>query len=341
MKDPKISVIIPCYNVEAYIRQCLDSLRSQTLGIENLELIVVNDASKDGTLSILLEYEKENPEHMTVINLPENQKQGKARNIGMQYARGKYIGFVDSDDWIEPEMYQQLYEKAVLYDCDMVSCGLYRNYTDGNSVCYGAAKDGLVKRDRNVLEGNTLIQIQEGSIVTKIFKKAMIVENDLQFPEGLCFEDNYWYPLAMCYVRNYYLFDQCYYHYRENPHSTVMEKNQERLFDRLEIEEKKLRKMEMLGVRQRFQDEIEMSFISLYYTNTLVSMARNFETVPYERFLEICEGVKRECPGYRTNPYLDEPRFKIEKIVIQMLDMNLSREEFQQIMREWKECGAL
>ncbi|MEG1946221.1 MAG: glycosyltransferase [Lachnospiraceae bacterium] len=341
MRHPKISVIIPCYNVERYVQQCLESVLYQTIGMENLEIIAINDASTDGTLEILLDYEKQNTEHMTVINLPKNQKQGTARNIGMQYAKGDYIGFVDSDDWIEPQMYEKLYEKAVLYDCDLVSCGLLRDYTDGRSMSFGGEIEGVVKRDKNVLEGNTLIETQEGSIVTKIFKKSLILDHELWFPEKIYYEDNYWYPIVLLYIRNYYLINQYYYHYRENLNSTLMLDDDDRLFDRLIIEKMKLKKLEEMKVRERFFDRIEIDFIHMYYTNTLISIARHFKKIPYKRFLDICDEIREECPNYKINPYLETPRFRIDKIMIQMIEMNLSQEELEQIIEEWKKSERL
>ena len=131
---PKISIILPCYNVEKYIKRCAKSLIEQSIGIENLELIFVNDASADLTLSMLAEIEQEYPNASLVINMPENRKQGAARNIGLQYANADYIGFVDYYDWIEPNMYEKLYLKMNEYNCDLASCYPFEDYPDGRSI---------------------------------------------------------------------------------------------------------------------------------------------------------------------------------------------------------------
>ena len=96
--QPLISVIIPCYNVSKYLDRCMDSLLKQTIGYNKLELIFINDASTDNTLDMLLGYEEKYPDTVLVINLEENKKQGFARNLALEYATGKYIGYVDSDD---------------------------------------------------------------------------------------------------------------------------------------------------------------------------------------------------------------------------------------------------
>lgn len=115
-----VSIIVPCYQVEKYIRRCVDSIINQSIGFENIELILVDDASTDGTLEILRKYEKMYP-GIIVIECEKNGRQGTARNIGLQYATGKYIGFVDADDWIEPDMYEHMYLIAEEYSVDRKS----------------------------------------------------------------------------------------------------------------------------------------------------------------------------------------------------------------------------
>lgn len=112
MSLPQISVVVPVYNVAKYLQQCIDSLMAQTI-LDKLELIFVNDASPDNCIEILRENEKKHPDKIKVIDSKENLCQGGARNLGMRQARGEYIGFVDSDDFVAPTMYERLYDKAV------------------------------------------------------------------------------------------------------------------------------------------------------------------------------------------------------------------------------------
>ena len=121
---PAVSIVIPVFNVEKYIGKCLDSLISQTL--HNIEIICVNDCSTDKSLDILRDYEaKDN--RIVVIDLPRNIKQGGARNVGIKKARAPFLGFVDSDDWVSLDMYENLYTLAVTHDAEMV-CGDYFQY---------------------------------------------------------------------------------------------------------------------------------------------------------------------------------------------------------------------
>ena len=122
MAKPLVSVLIPVYNVEKYLERCLDSILKQTL--TKIEIICVNDGSTDNSLSILKEYQKKDS-RIIIVN-KENGGLPSARNAGLDRAEGKYVGFVDSDDYIEPNMFQKLYDTA---ESEKVGgCHLRREY---------------------------------------------------------------------------------------------------------------------------------------------------------------------------------------------------------------------
>ena len=116
----KVSVIVPVYNVEAYLERCLDSLVKQTL--EEMEIIVVNDGTKDNSQAIIDRYAAAYPQKVISL-IKENGGLSDARNYGIPYAHGEYIGFVDSDDYLNVTMYQKLYDRAAETDSDIVFCG--------------------------------------------------------------------------------------------------------------------------------------------------------------------------------------------------------------------------
>ncbi len=122
MSAPKISVIVPVYNCEAYLQQCIDSLRAQTL--EDIEMIFVCDASPDGSLAILRRAEGEDA-RVRVVAFSENRGVSAARNAGIELATGEFIGFCDGDDWIEPDMYEKLYDAA--RGADVSFCRVYKD----------------------------------------------------------------------------------------------------------------------------------------------------------------------------------------------------------------------
>lgn len=126
MIQPKVSIIIPVYNVEKYLDRCINSLKNQT--IEDIEIILVDDASSDSSPHICDEAEKQDGRIKVIHKI--NEGAGKARNAALEIARGKYIGFVDSDDYVEPEMFEILYNTAEKYDSDLVMSGVL--FVDGN-----------------------------------------------------------------------------------------------------------------------------------------------------------------------------------------------------------------
>lgn len=126
MSQPKVSIIIPVYNVEKYLERCINSLRNQTL--EDIEIILVDDSSKDSSLELCNKFAEEDA-RIKVIH-KENEGAGMARNAALKVATGEYYGFVDSDDYVAPDMFETLYNKAIKYNSDLVMSGVL--FVDGN-----------------------------------------------------------------------------------------------------------------------------------------------------------------------------------------------------------------
>ena len=120
---PKVSVIVPVYNVEKYLSDCLDSLIKQTL--KDIEIICVDDGSTDNSHKILLEYARK--DDRILVLQQENSKQGTARNKGLEIAKGEYIGFVDSDDWVDEDFYEKLYIAAIEKDSDIATSSILKH----------------------------------------------------------------------------------------------------------------------------------------------------------------------------------------------------------------------
>ena len=118
----KVSVIIPCFNATKYLPKCFMSLVQQTIGIDQIELIFVDDAStdEDATWNMLQEFERAYPESIMILKLEENMRQGGARNVALQYATGEYIAFVDADDFVADNFLLETYEKVKESDADII-----------------------------------------------------------------------------------------------------------------------------------------------------------------------------------------------------------------------------
>lgn len=133
-----ISVLVPVYNVEPYLAQCLESICSQTL--RELEIVCVDDASTDGSLSILREFAERDP-RVKVVQAPENGGLSRSRNLAMSHAVGEYLFLVDSDDWLETDLLEEMYRRAKALDADRLACGFRYYYESaprpGGSVSAG------------------------------------------------------------------------------------------------------------------------------------------------------------------------------------------------------------
>ncbi|SFB95197.1 glycosyltransferase family 2 protein [Butyrivibrio sp. YAB3001] len=179
----KVSVVVPAYNAQKTIEKCISSLVNQTL--EDIEIIVVNDASTDDTWDIIQGYEKKYPEKMVIIDGGVNRGSGGARNLGFDMATGEYIGLVDSDDYVASSMYELLYKKAREDDADIVDCGFYSEAMD-KAIVYTSddltGKLDAEKRNRLITTG--------GYLVTKIFKNNLWNDPKIRMREHIrCLED--------------------------------------------------------------------------------------------------------------------------------------------------------
>lgn len=109
--EKKISIIVPCYNAESFIKECIDSIVNQTIGFENIELFLIDDLSTDSSLEIMLKYKELYPDNVIIESLRENKGQAHARNIGIRLSSAPYLIFVDADDWLESTMCERMLKK--------------------------------------------------------------------------------------------------------------------------------------------------------------------------------------------------------------------------------------
>lgn len=334
---PKISIIIPCYNVEKYIDRCVNSLVKQSIGLVNLELIFVNDASTDSTLNMLMEFEKAYPDNIMVIDLPENCRQGTARNIGLNYASAEYIGFVDSDDWVEESMYEKLYNKIIKYNCDVVCCNNFTDYSNGRIEGNAKGEDLFITiSSESVEERRQFINLSLGSGVwSKLYRKSLIIENAIYFPEKLTYEDNYWISILRFYIKSFYMLQENLYHYSVNVGSTTRLSNSTHHLDRLNIELMKIDKYKGMCIFDTYHDEFEVEFLNYFYVNTLHILFIQFEPIPMNIIFYMVKCVLEIFPNYKNNSYYMK-KTRSQHEFFQLLDMNLNENEWTMVANEYR-----
>ncbi len=218
MSDEKIyvSVIVPAFNEEQYIKRCLDSLINQSL--KNIQIIIVDDGSCDKTAEICDEYKKKYPRKINVIH-KEKEGLGPARNTGIMEAEGSYIGFVDADDWVDSDMYKEMYEKAIKNDSDIVICDIKMVDINGHQKLCQSMKES----DENInIEKYLMSGIYPQIAWNKIYKKK--IWEKFKF-KNMYFEDlDIILPIVShCYKVSYIQKAFNYYCRRENSISNSFE----------------------------------------------------------------------------------------------------------------------
>lgn len=174
----KISIIVPAYNVHNTLARCLETLVHQTL--QDIEIIVINDASTDDTWEIMQKYESEYPDTITIINCEKNSRAGGARNIGFDIATGEYIGMVDSDDYVATTMYEQLYKKAKETGADIVDTGYYNESIDKAILTISDDLTGTLDNAKR-----SKLITSSGYLVTKIFKQELFNNPPIRMQENM------------------------------------------------------------------------------------------------------------------------------------------------------------
>jgi len=210
----KVSVIIPVYNVEEYIDKCLKSLINQTL--KEIEIIVVNDGSPDNSQKIIDKYVKKYPEKVKSF-IKENGGQGSARNYGLLQANGEYIAYVDSDDCVETNMLEEMYNKAISNNSDIVVCG--------NNVV--SMNGEIIKVEPAVIYNDSNLDILFGKMAVwnKIYKKELLLKNKIEFRQKVWYEDIDFSVKILFDSLNVSFVDKPFYNYLLRPGSTMNNSN--------------------------------------------------------------------------------------------------------------------
>lgn len=223
---PKVSVVIPVYNVEKYLRQCLDSVVNQTL--KDIEIICVNDGSSDSSPQILEEYAARDPRVRIITK--ENSGYGASMNRGFDAASGEYLGIVESDDYAEPDMFEKLYNQAAAQRLDVIKSGFFFYYSVPveKNVANPIASRAMCSRVfcpvtdfKAPLEQADFFNIKP-TIWSAIYRRQFILDHRIRFNEtpGASFQDSSFNFKVWCCARRVQLTEACYLHYRQDNESS-------------------------------------------------------------------------------------------------------------------------
>ena len=314
----KLSIIVPVFNMAAdgKLNYCLDSLVNQT--ITDYEILAVDDCSTDDSLAILRAYEKKYPEKFIVIASPENRKQGGAKNLGLTRAQGDFIGFIDSDDWVTPDYYEKLIARAEETGADIVGCDYH--LTHEHSMKIGqvvhnnkASQAGVLNKDKYrslILDG--------GSLVVKIYRRHIIYDYPNRFPEGIFYEDNAIRNSWILRAKRFEYIEEPMYYYYQHQTSTVHTITKERCEHRMEAARVMVKEAKEFGFFEEYYPELESSFTTLFYVNTLFSYMAGVKKKNYRFVKDLGQEMKATFPGFQGNKYYRERVHAEERKLIGM-----------------------
>ena len=265
----KLSIIVPIYNVEKYLRKCLDSLLQQNLSPEEYEIILVDDGSPDGCGAICDDYASQNG-NIKVIHRT-NGGLSAARNSGIEVAMGKYVQFVDSDDYLEPNVLGQLIQKMEMDDLDVLRFD-YQNVNEDYEIIhpYKAPKQYVDLKDV-VCEGPAFLNERLGPacyVWQFIFNRSLLINGDARFKEGIYFEDAEWTPRILNKAKRITSIDATVYYYliRKGSITQAVDEIKKRkvLEDKILLIHSLQQQMKEVKDTRWYEGEISLTALSLY-----------------------------------------------------------------------------
>ena len=284
----KVSVIVPIYNVENYIKKCLESLVNQTLN--ELQIILVNDGSKDKSGNIAKEYADKFPEKIIYLE-KKNGGLSDARNFGIPYAKGEYIAFLDSDDYIDLNAYETMYNKAIEEDSDLVECNFIWEY------------DNKIKKDVRIEYSNKKEMLAFIRVVAwnKLIKRKLIVDKNILFPKGLRYEDVEFTYKLLPFVNKVSFANDFFVHYMQRKDSIANVQNEKtsQIFD---ILNNVLNFYKENNLYDEYKQELEYNYARYLLCSSLKRMSKiPDKNVRKKLIKESWELLNKTFPEWRKN----------------------------------------
>lgn len=288
---PKVSVIVPIYNVEKYLEKCINSLLSQTL--EDIQIILVNDGSKDNSGNIAKEYEKNNKDRVIYVE-KENGGLSDARNYGLKYATGDFIAFLDSDDYIEKNAYEEMYNKAIEENADYVECDFIWEFPNKIRV----DKQYPYKNKKEML---SFVRVVAWN---KLIKRQLIIDNNLEFPKGLRYEDVEFTYKLIPFINKFAYVDNSFIHYVQREGSIANVQN-ERTAEIFTVLDNVIEFYKKNNIYEKYRDELEYNYARYLLCSSLKRMCKIKDKTIREKLLtESWKRLNSNFPNWKENVIL-------------------------------------
>lgn len=339
----KISVIITTYNASQYIDICLEHLINQTIGLDNIEIILVDDASTDDgkTLAKLQKYEQQYSDNIILICNDKNLKPGGCRNLAIQYASGEYIAYCDADDWLSFDALEILYNIAKYYDCDVVEFGHTKTYS----------YDGICTKNHSAPSYNPNFNIEDfpGKLYSleseearkqfilpsdspviacnKIYKRQLLQKHNIVFQENAFYEEPPFSHMVRLYANKYFILPiTLYYYYIHNDSSSHTFVS--RRLDMTKAYDTYIENVKKTDLFLKYKDEIEYIYWNGCFFLPLFNSASIDQFHTIDELNTIHHNARRAIGDIRANKYFIE-QFSNLKIIGELIYIDVNADNYK------------
>lgn len=316
----KVSVIVPVYNVDKYLAHCLDSLVSQTL--EDIEFIVVNDGSTDKCEEIILSYSQKYPKKIIPLK-KENGGLSDARNYGLPYAKGQYIAFLDSDDYVDKTLYEKMYNKAIEDNSDMVECDFYWTYPTKKKV--DTRYEYKDKRD----------MIANARVVAwnKLYKREVLLDSGVLFSKGLRYEDvDFFYKMITQLDKISLIREPLIYYVQRD--ASISNTQTEKTKDIFTILDNVLNYYKERGLYKEYKTELEYMYTRFLLCSSLLRIVKIADKQVREELQDkTINDLYEKFPNWKNNSIL-----RNNKTLKNLYMLSVNKQRFKlycKIFRKW------
>lgn len=291
---PKVSIVMPVYGVEQYIDKCLYTCVNQTL--KDIEIIVVNDGTKDNSQEIIDKYAAKDSRIIAIKK--ENGGQASARNLGISLATGDFIGFVDSDDSIELDMYEKLYNEAIKTDSDIVVANYYIVKDDVKT------EDNAIFLETDDVNKNYIFS--QPAPWNKLYKRNLWIDNSMEFAQGMIYEDYAVIPAFALYTNRIAFINDCVYNYLVREGSTMNQFKFNPKFKDIIPASQTL--LDNISFTDRYREEFEY----VIFRNTIRDNYFKLRKIPEAMSIlsDMIDWFKVNFPNWKKNPYIRNEGFR-------------------------------
>ena len=298
----KVSIIVPFYNVENYIYKCLNSLVNQTL--EDIEIILVNDGSKDNSEKIAKKYYKKYPDKIIYLE-KQNGGLSDARNYAFPYINGEYVAFLDSDDYIEKDMYEKMYNKAIEEKADLVECNFWWEYPNEQLE----SKGRIYKDKKDILLNARVVAWN------KLIKKDLIENTKIKFPVGLRYEDVEFFYKITPHIKKLTIVEEPFIHYVQRDNSISNSQNT-RTKEIIDVLDNVIKYYKEQNIYNEYKEELEYNYARYILCSSMLRMIMIEDKKTRNETIKFAwNSLNEKFPEWKKNKYLKENGLKNKYIL--------------------------